>query len=84
MKKLMLALACASMIVSTTAVAQEDGDETRTQFVSMEGLELGGSREDPGMLITNENKRGKFARLSSLKKSMLPKLVETSNEPSLD
>lgn len=70
-------------IIPTAAVAQSGEQETKTQFVTLDAIEIDGARKGAHPILARANKQAKFERLSKLKKSMLPEVMATVEDQSL-
>ena len=69
-------------ITIATAFAQPKNG-TKTKFYNFDDLLIDGKVTKPKVLYTDAKQKVKFERLLKLKKSFLPKLVNSRKDPSL-
>ena len=70
-------------LVSTTAFAQDDGDDVKTKFYDFDDMLIDGEFKKPEGFVYGAVEKAKFDRLLSLKKSFLPRIEETAKSDAL-
>ena len=71
----------ASMFVFTTSAIANP--KTKTKFYNFDDLLINGQYKKPQVLYTDARQKVRFERLLKLKKDFLPKLRDTSKDPTL-
>lgn len=80
---MMTVLAMMGMGVPGAFAQVEDTAKPLEQVIDIEGMEIDGEFKRPDIHKGSANQRAKFKRISSLKKSMIKQVIETSESDAL-
>ena len=71
------------LFITVATVFAEPKNNTKTKFYNFDDLLIDGKVTKPKVLYTDARQKVRFERLLKLKKSFLPKLVNSKRDPSL-
>lgn len=85
-KSIAMALFGAALLITPTTVFAQDsgGEETRSKFYNFNDMLIDGKFRKPDIMKQKAREKAGFKRLLKLKKNFLPKVLETSQEQSLN
>lgn len=83
-KSIAMALFGAALLITPATVFAQDSEETRSKFYNFDDMLIDGKFRKPDIMKQKAREKAGFKRLLKLKKNFLPKVLETSQEQSLN